>query len=188
MSRGEDWSGLPAPEADGAADHLTGLTMPSLALPATDGHEVDFSGLAGWLVIYAYPKTGRADVAAPSDWHMIPGAKGCTPQSCAFRDHHAELRDLGVDHLYGLSTQATDWQSEAVERMHLPFALVSDARLRLADALRLPRFEVEGETLLRRLTLIVRDGIILRYFYPVFPPEDNAREVCDWLHAHALGS
>lgn len=179
---------LPGPVDDGGADHLTGMAMPLLALPATNGQEVDFESLLGRVVIYAYPKTGRPDVAAPADWHMIPGAKGCTPQSCAFRDHHGELRALGVDHVFGLSTQSTDWQSEAVTRMHLPFALVSDAGLRLADALNLPRMVVEGETLLRRLTLIVRDGVIVRHFYPVFPPDANAGEVCDWLRAQETGA
>lgn len=188
MSAGDDWSTLPEPVDDGGADHLTGMAMPSLALPATDGGEVDFAALAGLVVIYAYPKTGRPDVAAPADWNMIPGAKGCTPQSCAFRDHHGELQGLGVDHVFGLSTQSTGWQSEAVTRMHLPFALVSDAGLRLADALRLPRMVVEGETLLRRLTLIVRDGVIVRHYYPVFPPDANAGEVCDWLRAQATGA
>lgn len=172
---------LPMPVDDGGADHLTGMVLPSLALPATNGQEVDFAAFSGLVVIYAYPKTGRPDVPAPADWHMIPGAKGCTLQSCAFRDHHADLRALGVDHVFGLSTQGTDWQREAVARMHLPFALVSDAGVRLADALNLPRMEVAGETLLRRLTLIVRNGVIERHFYPVFVPEANAGEVCDWL-------
>jgi peroxiredoxin len=112
---------------------------------------------------------------------MIPGARGCTPQSCAFRDHFAELRGLGVHHLFGLSTQDTEWQREAATRLHLPFALLSDARRELAAALRLPTFEVEGMTLLRRLTLVIEGGVIRKVFYPVFPPDRSAAEVMGWL-------
>ncbi len=177
--------GLPEPVDDGAADHLPGAVMPAVPLPSTSGDAVDFAALAGRTVVYCYPMTGRPDQALPLDWDQIPGARGCTPQSCAFRDHYQELKALGAG-VYGLSTQATDYQREAVARLHLPFPLVSDAELGLARALRLPTFEVEGKTLLRRLTLIVRDGRIEHVFYPVFPPDQNAANVVAWLAEHPL--
>lgn len=178
-----DWSAIPAPSDDGAAAHLPGTRLPALTLPATGGGAVQLDALHGLAVIFAYPKTGRPDVPSPEGWDMIPGAKGCTPQSCAFRDLHGDLRALGVDHLFGLSTQDTAWQDEAVARLHLPYPLLSDADLRLTQALNLPSFEVAGETLLRRLTLIVRDGVIEDVIYPVFPPDRNAAEVIDRLGA-----
>ena len=178
-----DWSTLPAPVDDGAAAHLAGMRLPAVALPATDGRVVDLSALRGLVVVYAYPKTGHPGEALPDGWDAIPGARGCTPQSCAFRDHFAELRGLGVDHLFGLSTQSTAWQAEMAARTHLPFAILSDAGLRLADALGLPRLEVAGEVLLRRLTLICRDGVIEEVIYPVFPPDANAAKVVARLRA-----
>src|SRR5216683_1852169 len=135
---------LPVPEDDGAARHLAGLRLPSIALAATDGTQVDLAALAGRTVVYIYPRTGRPGVALPDGWDAIPGARGCTPQSCSFRDHFAELRALGVDHLFGLSTQDPDYQREAAERLHLPFAILADAGLRFTRALRLPTFEVDG--------------------------------------------
>jgi peroxiredoxin len=176
-----DWSRIPVPEDDGAADHLPGLALPSLALPSTGGSAVELSALSGVTVIYVYPRTGRPGAALPDGWDMLPGARGCTPQSCAFRDHFDELRALGVDHLFGLSTQDTDYQSEAVKRLHLPFALLSDAHLAWAEELGLPRFEIAGMMLLKRLTLIVGDGKIEKVFYPVFPPDRNATDVIAWL-------
>ncbi|NNK78930.1 MAG: peroxiredoxin [Litoreibacter sp.] len=176
-----DWSDLPQPQDDGGAAHLEGMTLPSVALTATDGTQVDLSSLKGRSVVYAYPMTGRPDRDLPEGWDMIPGARGCTPQSCAFRDHFAELRELGVAQLFGLSTQSAAYQSEAAERLHLPFALLSDADLALATALKLPVMEVEGDTLLRRLTMVVDDGVIVKVFYPVFPPSENATIVIDWL-------
>ncbi len=178
-----DWSRLPAPADDGSADHLAGTALPSLALTATDGRRVDLSALAGLVVVYAYPMTGRPDQPAPEGWDAIPGAKGCTPQACAFRDHAAELARLGVAHLFGLSTQETGYQQEAAARLRLPFALLSDAELRLARALSLPTFRADGRALLKRLTLVVRDGVIVRTFYPVFPPDAAAGQVVDWLLA-----
>ena len=180
-----DWSTIPTPEDDGAADHLSGATLPSLTLPATDGAAVDLSRLAGRSVVYAYPMTGRPGVALPDNWDAIPGARGCTPQSCAFRDHHAELTALGVDHVFGLSTQDTGYQREAAERLHLPFPLLSDAALKLTRALTLPTFEAGGMTLLKRLALIIDDGRITKVFYPVFPPDRNAADVIDWLRESA---
>ncbi|HYU65154.1 MAG TPA: peroxiredoxin [Jatrophihabitantaceae bacterium] len=175
---------LPVPEDDGGADHLTGLPMPSLALPATTGGTVDLTEVPSpRVVVYAYPKTGRPGVAMPGGWDLIPGARGCTPESCDFRDHHGELAALGAG-VFGLSSQSTDYQAEAADRLHLPFALLSDERCELADALRLPTFTVEGERLYRRLTLVVRDGRIEHVFYPVFPPDEHAAQVLTWLRAH----
>ena len=174
---------LPAPVDDGAARHLQGLPLPDLALRATDGMMVNLSLRAGRTVVYAYPRTGRPGQPLPTGWDEIPGARGCTPQSCAFRDHFNELRALGVAHLFGLSTQETDFQREAAVRLHLPFAILSDADQRFQRALRLPSFEVDGMILLKRLTLVVDDGIITKAFYPVFPPDRSAEAVVSWLKA-----
>ena len=178
-----DWSSIPAPVDDGAAAHLTGMRLPSLALPATDGSSIDLSSLAGRVVVYAYPRTGKPGVENPPGWDMIPGARGCTPQSCAFRDHFSELQSLGVAHLFGLSTQDAAYQREAAERLHLPFPILSDSDLRLTRALRLPTFDTSGMTLLKRLALVIDDGIIRRVFYPVFPPDRNAADVIAWLRS-----
>jgi peroxiredoxin len=180
-----DWSQLPTPQDDGAARHLVGLTLPSVPLPATDGTTVDLAALPGRTVVYAYPRTGRPGVDNPDGWDAIPGARGCTPQSCAFRDHFAALRAHGVGHLFGLATQDTAYQREAAERLHLPFALLSDARLTLARALDLPTFETSGMTLLKRLTLVIDDGAITHVFYPVFPPDRSADAVLAWLARRA---
>lgn len=176
-----DWSELPAPADDGGGDHLEGAALPALGLAATDGRTVDLAALVGLSVVYAYPMTGRPDQPLPAGWDAIPGARGCTPEARAFRDHAAELVRLGVDHLFGLSTQTTAYQQEAAARLQLPFALLSDAELRLADALRLPTLRVEGRVLLKRLTLVIRDGVVLRCFYPVFPPDAAPGQVIDWL-------
>jgi peroxiredoxin len=177
-------SDLPVPEDDGAARHLPGMAVPDLALPATDGATVNLAGLAGRTVVYAYPRTGVPGRSMPAGWEAIPGARGCTPQSCGFRDHFAELRAAGVGQLYGLSVQDTSYQREAAERLHLPFALLSDAKFALTEALRLPTFVVEGETLLKRLTLVIDDGVIAHVFYPVFPPDKSAAETLAWLAGH----
>jgi peroxiredoxin len=176
---------LPAPEDDGAASHLVGMPLPPFELAATDGSGVRLDRLPERVVVYAYPRTGvpGEDPLVP-DWDAIPGARGCTPQSCAFRDHHDDLRAAGALHVFGLSTQGTDYQREAAERLHLPFALLSDADLELTKALRLPTFEVAGQTLLKRFTLVVADGRIEHVFYPVFPPDAHAGEVLSWLRAN----
>jgi peroxiredoxin len=174
---------LPAPVDDGGCAHLPGLRLPPLALPATDGRSIDLSALPGRTVLYCYPRTGRPDQELPTGWNAIPGARGCTPEACGFRDHHAELRALGVA-VFGLSTQDSAYQQEAAERLHLPFALLSDAELRLATALSLPTFTVDGMTLIRRLTLVLHDGEIHHVFYPVFPPDSHAEKVLAWLTAH----
>ena len=179
-----DWSRLPAPVDDGATRHLPGPRMSDIPLSATDGSTVSLSGLAGRTVVYAYPMTGRPGTPLPEDWDAIPGARGCTPQSCAFRDHHAELLAAGAGRVFGLSTQDTPYQREAAERLHLPFPLLSDAALRPTTALQLPAILVEGATLLRRMTLVIADGVIAHVFYPVFPPDRNAAEVLAWLRAH----
>jgi peroxiredoxin len=176
-----DWSAIPRPVDDGAVSHLVGMRIPSIALPATDGALVDLSSLASLVVIYAYPRTGKPGVENPAGWDLIPGARGCTPQSCAFRDHFAELKALGVDRLFGLSTQDTSYQREAAERLHLPFPILSDEHLRLTAALRLPAFQTSGITLLKRFTLVIRDAKIEHVFYPVFPPDRNASDVIAWL-------
>ena len=169
---------------DGACAHLTGMAVPSVPLPSTAGDAVDLAALRGRAVVYCYPRTSRPDQPPLPEWDRIPGAKGCTAQSCAFRDHHAKLRALGVQ-VFGLSTQDTEYQREAVERLQLPFPLLSDAGLGLASALRLPTFAVAGQTLLRRLTLVLRDGRIETVFYPVHAPEENAAQVIAWLRANA---
>jgi peroxiredoxin len=175
---------LPVPLDDGGARHLTGARLPALALAATDGSQVDLSRLAGRSVVYLYPRTGRPNQPLPEGWDGIPGARGCTPQSCAFRDHFAEIKRLGVAQLYGLSTQTTEYQREAAERLHLPFAILSDADLALTRALKLPTFEVDGMVLMKRMAWIVDDGMIGHVFYPVFPPDKNAADVIAWLAAN----
>jgi peroxiredoxin len=174
---------IPAPQDDGGARHLAGLRLSSVALAATDGSQVDLSKLAGRTVVYIYPRTGVPGQAPPDGWDAIPGARGCTPQSCSFRDHFAELKRLGVTRLYGLSTQDTAYQREAAERLHLPFPVLSDEGLALAGAIRLPTFTVADMTLLKRMALVIDDGVITKVFYPVFPPDKNAEEVIAWLQA-----
>ncbi|WP_029215690.1 peroxiredoxin [Kallotenue papyrolyticum] len=174
----------PVPIDDGACDHLLGLRLPPVSLPSTAGRSVTLATLPGRVVVYAYPRTARPDEPLPPEWDTIPGARGCTAESCAFRDHAAELRALGVQ-IYGLSTQSTAEQREAAQRLGLPFELLSDAALVLTRALRLPTFVVGDWTVIKRLTLILRDGVIEHVFYPVFPPEHHAGEVLAWLRQRA---
>ena len=171
---------------DGAASHLAGTRLPSIALAASDGSTVDLSSLPGLVVVYAYPRTGVPGIDNPPGWDLIPGARGCTPQTCAFRDHFAELQALGVSRLFGLSTQGSPYQREVAARLHLPFPILSDESLRLTQALRLPTFQTSGMTLMKRFTLVIRDGKIERVFYPVFPPDRNASDVIAWLKARAI--
>ena len=152
-------------------------------MPATDGSKVSLALIPGRTLVYIYPRTGSPGKHPPDGWDAIPGARGCTPQSCSFRDHFADLDALGVTHLYGLSTQDTAYQREAAERLHLPFPILSDARLEFAHALDLPTFEVAGMTLLKRMALVIDDGMITKVFYPVFPPDRNAEQVIAWLQA-----
>jgi peroxiredoxin len=175
--------GIPVPQDDGAARHLVGVNLPDLILPATDGVPVNLSRLKGCTVVYVYPRTGVPGLDPPDGWDQIPGARGCTPQSCSFRDHFDELKRLGMAQLYGLSAQDTAYQREAATRLHLPFAILSDEKLALTKSLKLPTFSVAGMTLLKRMALIIDDGTITKAFYPVFPPDKNAEEVIAWLQA-----
>jgi peroxiredoxin len=175
---------LPIPEDDGAADHLPGLTIPSPALPSTLGGTADLADLArGRLVAYIYPRTGTPGEPLPEGWDDIPGARGCTPQSCAYRDALAEFERLGAT-LVGLSAQSAEEQRQFAAREHIPFPLLSDSDLKLAAALGLPTFDVAGMTLYRRLTLVAEAGAIVKAFYPVFPPDRDAASVLTWLAAH----
>lgn len=177
-------SDLPRPVDDGAANHLIGMDLPCIGLSSTDGTIVNLNDLKSRWVIYVYPMTGRPDVSLPDGWDGIPGARGCTPQSCSFRDHYRELNDLGTG-VFGLSTQASEYQREARDRLHLPFELLSDNQLQLKSAMRLPIFVVERMELYKRLTLIVEDHKVIKVFYPVFPPDQNADQVLTWLRSYA---
>jgi peroxiredoxin len=171
---------LPVPIDDRLCSHLTGLAIPSIKLTSTSGSTINLGDLLGTLVIYCYPMTGKPNHNLPKGWIEIPGAAGCTPQSCSFRDHHQELKDLNVE-VFGISTQTTADQIEAAQRLNLPFQLLSDRRFEFAQALNIPMFEVEGRRLLNRVTLIVKEGKIVKYFYPVFPPDQNIKQVLNWL-------
>jgi peroxiredoxin len=177
-----DWSRIPAPEDDGGARHLIGITVPDVVLEATDGTQVSLARILGRVVVFAYPRTGVPGQISPvADWDMIPGARGCTPHACGFRDLHKDLAAAGAARAFGLSTQDTAYQREAAGRLHLPFPLLSDETLALANALRLPLMHVAGMTLIKRLALVIDDGRIAKVFYPVFPPDRNAGEVLAWL-------
>jgi peroxiredoxin len=167
---------LPVPVDDGACAHLPGMRLPDLDLLATSNRRVNLSRQAGLFVLYAYPMTGRPGVFLPTGWDAIPGARGCTPESCGFRDLHAEVRRLGAE-VFGLSTQTSDYQREARDRLQLPFELLSDEGFALIDALSLPTFTVDSMRLARRLTLVCRSGVIEHVFYPIFPPDGHAAEV-----------
>jgi peroxiredoxin len=173
-------TGLPVPRDDGGAAHLQGMRLDGIVLPSPSGRSVDLGAEPGLVVVYCYPMTGRPGTPLPDGWDEIPGARGCTPQACAFRDHAAELAALNA-RVYGVSTQSPAAQREAAVRLDLPFELLSDAELALATALRLPTFTVDGTVMLRRLTLIMRAGRIEHVMYPVFPPDRNAPEVVQWL-------
>ncbi len=171
---------LPIPIDDGASSHLLGKNLPDVVLNSTSNRQVNISHIKGKVVFYCYPMTGKPDIKLPDGWDLIPGARGCTPQSCSFRDHYQELQALKTQ-VYGVSTQEAYAQSEALKRLHLPFELLSDADLQLTQALQLPTFEVENKQLIKRLTLIAKEGKIIKVFYPVFPPDKNAQDVINWL-------
>ena len=175
---------LPAPVDDGAAAHLAGSFLPDLALTATDGSRVNLAQLSGRHIIYVYPMTGRPGLPLPDGWDGIPGARGCTPQSCAFRDHYAELAALDTS-VFGLSAQTTDYQKEVQARLHLPFQLLSDDTLALKRTLGLPTFPAAGMELYKRLTLVTEMQVITKVFYPVFPPDRSADQVLEWLREAA---
>jgi peroxiredoxin (alkyl hydroperoxide reductase subunit C) len=180
-----DWSKIPAPVDDGAAAHLKGAAMPSVSLKATDGAMVDLAALKGRSVVFAYPRTGEPGrPALVDDWDMIPGARGCTPQTCSFRDLFKELQAAGANHVFGLSTQDHAYQREMAERLHLPFTVLSDEKLALTTALKLPTMEVAGLTLIKRLAMIIDDGRLTHVLYPVFPPDSNAPDVLAWLQGN----
>jgi peroxiredoxin len=175
---------LPVPEDDGAADHLPGAALPALTLPSTTGEAVDLGALGpGRTVIYLYPMTGRPGVALPEGWDDIPGARGCSTEACDFRDHFQDLRAAGARHVFGLSSQSTNYQREMAERLRLPFPVLSDADFSVGTALSLPTFTAAGERLYKRLTLVARDGVVEHVFYPVFPPNTHAQEVLGWLRS-----
>jgi peroxiredoxin (alkyl hydroperoxide reductase subunit C) len=184
-----DWSKIPAPADDGAAAHLKGMMIPPIVLVATDDTSVTLSALPGRIVVFAYPRTGEpGKIALVDDWDMIPGARGCTPQTCAFRDLFAELRAAGAKHVFGLSTQDNAYQTEMAARLHLPVPVLSDEKLALTHALNLPTMQVAGLTLIKRLALIIDDGRISHLFYPVFPPDRNAGDVLAWLKENRVPS
>src|ERR1700712_5793741 len=177
-----DWSKIPAPADDGAAAHLNGMTLPAISLVATDDTSVTLSAVPGRSVVFAYPRTGEpGKISLVDDWDMMPGARGCTPQTCAFRDLFAELKAAGAKHVFGLSTQSNDYQTEMASRLHLPFPVLSDEALELSGALDLPTMEVADLTLIKRIALIIDDATITHVFYPVFPPDRNAGDVLAWL-------
>jgi len=177
---------LPRPVDDGAAAHLTGMSVPLVHLRSTDGDDVDLSALGdGRTVLFVYPMTATPGVPLPTGWDDVPGARGCTAQACSMRDHLADLRAAGADVVLGMSSQSPAAQLEAHDRLHLPYPLVSDEDRRAATALRLPTFELHGSTYLRRLTLVVRSGIVEKVFYPVFPPDQHAQAVAGWLRSRS---
>ena len=172
---------LPVPLDDGACDHLPGMKVPSLALRTTKGRVVNLAEpLSERVIVYAYPRTGTPGIAVPSNWDEIPGARGCTPQSCSMRDHNQEVKALGAV-IFGLSTQTTEYQKEVVDRLHLPFEILSDVDLKLTHALNLPTFTFDNMVLIKRLTLVLKDGKIEKVFYPVFPPDKHGEQIVAWL-------
>ena len=182
-----DWTKIPAPEDDGAAAHLVGMTIPPVSLRATNDTAVVLSELHGRTIVFAYPRTGEpGKISLVDDWDMIPGARGCTPQTCSFRDLFAELKAAGASHVFGLSTQSNDYQTEMAARLHLPFPVLSDEKLDLVDALNLPVMDVAELTLIKRLALVIDDAKITHVFYPVFPPDRNAGDVLEWLQANPV--
>ena len=182
-----DWSKIPAPQDDGAAAHLVGMSIPPASLLATNDTSVVLSELKGRVVVFGFPRTGEPGrVSLVDDWDMIPGARGCTPQTCAFRDLYAELKAAGAAYVFGLSTQSNAYQTEMASRLHLPFPVLSDENLELVQALDLPTMEVAGLTLMKRIALIIDDARISHVFYPVFPPDRNAGDVLAWLKGNPV--
>lgn len=175
---------LPVPVDDGGSDHLPGMRLPAIPLRSTSGRDVVLASLPGWTVVYSYPRTGEDGLAPPPGWNEIPGARGCTPQTCGFRDHYRELTEVGAA-VFGMSTQTPEYQREMVERLHVPFEVLSDAELAMVHALRLPTFRFREMTLVKRLTMFLRDGVIEHVIYPVFPPDRSAEEAVRWLQGAA---
>ena len=184
-----DWSLIPAPTDDGAAAHLPGMTIPPISLMATNDTRVTLAGLPGRTIVFAYPRTGEpGKISLVEDWDMIPGARGCTPQTCSFRDLYAELKAAGATQVFGLSTQSNAYQTEMASRLHLPFPVLADETLELTRALELPTMDVAGLTLIKRLALVIDDSRITHVFYPVFPPDRNAGDVLAWLKDNPVPS
>lgn len=171
---------LPVPENDGGCSHLLDRVLPRVVLPSTAGRMVNLAELNVPSVLFFYPRNAQPHESIPEEWNMVPGARGCTPHSCGFRDLHQEFKLLGFQ-VFGVSTQDTDYQKELVNRVHLPFEILSDAKFELARALQLPTFEFRGLRLLKRMAWVVEGCKITRVFYPVFPPDKNADEVLAWL-------
>ena len=174
---------LPIPQDDGSTNHLKGMKLPNVSLNATNGKAVNFGDKKGKLVIYCYPMTGQPNVALPDGWDQIPGARGCTPQSCSFRDHYQELQALGAE-VIGLSVQTTEYQKEMADRLHLPFPVVCDVNYEFQKALNMPTFVAAGMTLLKRVTLITNNGVIEAVHYPIFPSDSDPAWVIDYLKSH----
>ncbi|MDE2738143.1 MAG: peroxiredoxin [Paracoccaceae bacterium] len=183
-----DWGSLPEPSDDGAAKHLSGMVMPNVELPSTDNEMVNLGKIRGWSVLFFYPMTGQPDTPLPDGWDEIPGARGCTPQTCAFRDLAKELSAKGIRAVYGISTQTTEYQLEATKRLRLPFPLLSDTDLILTKRLQLPTFRVNDMVLIKRLTLVLNNSEVKRLFYPVFPPDQNPAEVLKFLDSTQIES
>ena len=180
-----DWSKIPAPKEDEDLSHLLKYKIKSVLLKSTNNQSVDLSKIKGLSIIYIYPMTGQPNKPLPENWDNIPGARGCTPQSCSFRDNFSILKNLNVNNIFGLSTQTTDYQKEMTERLHLPFPVLSDEKLEFAKQLNLPIFEVENMKLIKRITLILKDNEIIKYFYPIFPPDKNVEQVIQFLTIHS---
>ncbi len=189
MTRSDDLyslpENLPVPVDDGACDHLPGMVLPSIILPATDGSLVELAAPSGTTVVFIYPRTGLPDVDSPPGWDEIAGLRGCTPQACGYRDTFHRFIELRV-RVFGLSSQTSDYQREMVDRLHLPFPVLSNVELRFANALTLPTVRIAGMTVIQRLTLVIADGVIRKVFYPVYPPNENADRVLEWLRANPV--
>ncbi|KAJ5939714.1 hypothetical protein N7466_002848 [Penicillium verhagenii] len=178
---------LPVPQDDGACDHLSAHpALSSVSLASTNQSNVDLSALAGLTLVFCYPRTAQANEEIPDSWNNIPGARGCTPQACSFRDNLPELKRLGVNNLFGLSTQPTNEQAEVHERLHLAYPLLSDSHLEFVRSLSLPVFDWNGMTLVKRITLAIRDGKVIHHWYPIFPSHKNVDFVLDWLRENPI--
>jgi peroxiredoxin len=178
-------SNIPAPSDDGAASHLQSTKLPLVSLPSTSDSNIDISGLPGLNIIFCYPRTAAPGETVPDEWNSIPGARGCTPQACGFRDASDDFKSHGVEAIYGVSTQSTAYQQELRERVKLSYELLSDEKLQLVEALKLPTMEWEGKTLIKRLAMAVEDGKVVKVWYPVFPPDRNAGDVLEWLKSRS---